>query len=148
MRRSEVTERVLDLAALAAEVSHGGAGAVATFVGTVREENGGRRVSGIDYSAYTAMANRELDTIAAVATARYPRLRLVIEHRVGTLVVGEASVIIAASHPHRAEALAAVQFALEELKKRVPIWKREHYADGTREWVHASSSRATEDGTT
>ncbi len=139
--RVGIVSRTLEPAALVAEVSHAGAGAVATFIGTVREVNDGQRVQGIEYTAYEQMATRELAVIAGVAAARYPRLRLAVEHRVGTLAVGEASVVIAASHPHRAEALAAVQFVLEELKRRVPIWKREHYVDGTREWVHAGSSR-------
>lgn len=139
--RVGIVSRALDPAALVAEVSHAGAGAVASFIGTVRDVNDGRPVEGIDYSAYEGMATRELAAIAEGAAARFPRLRLAVEHRVGTLAVGEASVVIAASHPHRADAFAAVQFVLEELKRRVPIWKREHYTDGTREWVHAGSSR-------
>lgn len=139
--RVGIVARALDPAALTAEVSHGGAGAVATFIGTVRDTNDGKAVDGMEYSAYEAMATRELTAIAAVAAEQHPRLRVAVEHRVGTLDVGDASVVIAASHPHRAEALAAVQFVLEELKRRVPIWKREHYVDGTREWVHAGSAR-------
>lgn len=139
--RAAVVPRPLDAADLVAAVSHADAGAVASFIGTVRATNDGKAVDGIEYSAYDAMAKRELAAIAEVAVEQYPRLRLAVEHRVGALDIGDASVVIAASHPHRAEALAAVQFVLEELKRRVPIWKREHYADGTREWVHAGSSR-------
>src|SRR5581483_10982119 len=96
--RVGIVSRTLEPAALVAEVSHAGAGAVATFIGTVREVNDGQRVQGIEYTAYEQMATRELAVIAEVAAARYPRLRLAVEHRVGTLAVGEASVVIAASH--------------------------------------------------
>lgn len=140
MNRVAVVERPLDLSALVAEVSQPGAGAVATFVGVVRDENDGKAVTGIEYSAYGPMAASELESIVTVAAANFAGLRVVVEHRVGTLVVGDASVIIAASHPHRAEALAAVRFVIEALKRRVPIWKREHYADGGREWVQASAA--------
>lgn len=142
MRRVAIVNRPLDTAALQAEVSDPGAGAISVFVGTVRASNAGRDVSGIEYSAYPEMARRELDAIAAEVTSRFPGLRVVIEHRVGELVVGEASVVIAASHAHRGEALAATTRVIEELKRRVPIWKCEHYVDGTREWVHAASSAA------
>ena len=139
MSRVAVVERPLNLAALVDEVSQPGAGAIATFIGVVRDANDGRAVTGIDYSAYRPMAASELESIVTVATGKVDGLQVAVEHRVGTLEVGDASVIIAASHAHRAEALAAVQFVIEELKRRVPIWKREHYADGTREWVHAAA---------
>ncbi|MBM4193615.1 MAG: molybdenum cofactor biosynthesis protein MoaE [Gemmatimonadetes bacterium] len=143
MRRSALVERALDAARLEAEVAHGGAGAIAVFVGTVRDVNDGRPVTAIEYSAYGPMAERELERILEEACASAPALRAVVEHRIGLLAVGEASVVIAVSHPHRAEALRAVETIIEELKQRVPIWKREHYVDGTREWVHAGSSQVT-----
>lgn len=132
-----IVARPLELDALIAAVSHPSAGAVVTFAGTVRDVNGARRVSGIEYTAYEAMATRELRAIAEAAVDRYPALALAVEHRVGYLAVGEVSVAIVASHPHRAEAFDAVRFVIEEIKRRVPIWKREHYADGSRVWVHA-----------
>lgn len=144
--RVAIVARPLDLQALVAEVAHPGAGAVASFVGTVRDANDGRAVTGIEYTVYEAMAIRELEAIAGAAVAQRPGLRLVVEHRAGTLAVGEASVVIAASHPHRAEALSAAALVLEELKRRVPIWKRELYVDGTREWVHAGSLRGVPPG--
>jgi molybdopterin synthase catalytic subunit len=92
-------------------------------------------VSGIDYSAYAAMALHELTAIVAEAEATYPGAQVVCEHRTGSLGLGEASVAIAAAHAHRAPAFDACRFVIEELKRRVPIWKREHYVDGTRAWV-------------
>lgn len=108
------------------------------FIGTVRDSNAGRPVSGIEYTAYVGMAERELAAIVEEAESREPGARVVVEHRIGTLEIGDASVVIAASHPHRAQAISTCSFVIEELKRRVPVWKREHYLDGTREWVHAS----------
>jgi molybdopterin synthase catalytic subunit len=81
------------------------------------------------------MATRELDSIVREAAARFGTMHVVIEHRLGTLDIGDASVVIAVAHPRRAAAFDAARFVIEELKRRVPIWKREHYADGTLEWV-------------
>ena len=138
-RVSAIVTRPLDPAALLAAVADAGHGATALFIGTVREVNDGRAVTGIDYSAYEAMAERELAAILAEAAARFATdegaPRLAAEHRVGTLGIGEASVAVAAAHARRAPAMDAVRYAVEELKRRVPIWKREHYADGTREWL-------------
>jgi molybdopterin synthase catalytic subunit len=133
--RTAIVEHPLDPSALLAEVAAPSNGASILFVGTVREINDGRDVTGIDYSAYVAMARRELDAIAAEAVLRYHTDQVVVEHRLGTLRVGEASVAIAVAHPRRAAAFDASRFVIEQLKQRVPIWKREHYVDGTREWV-------------
>ena len=133
--RSAIIERPIDTAALLREVSDDSCGAATLFVGTVRDVNDGRPVTGIDYAAYTAMAEEELARVAAEAAARFAAPRLVVEHRVGTLALGEASIAIAVAHPHRAAALDAQRFVIEEVKRRVPIWKREHYADGSRAWV-------------
>lgn len=134
MRTAVVTD-VLDPAALLAEVASVRNGAAVLFVGTVREVNEGRAVTGIDYRAYEAMAERELAAIATEAAERFGTRDLVVEHRLGSLALGEASVVVATAHPHRAQAYEASRFVVEELKRRVPIWKREHYVDGTREWV-------------
>jgi molybdopterin synthase catalytic subunit len=140
--RTAVVERPIDGAALLAEVGHPSAGATAVFVGTVRETNLGRPVTGIEYAAYTAMAERELAAIARDAAARFAPLRLVVEHRTGTLGLGDISIVIAAAHPHRGPAMDAMREVIEAVKARVPIWKREHYADGTREWVDPTASPA------
>src|SRR4051812_34498755 len=118
-------------------------GATLLFIGTVRELNEGRAVSGMEYSAYQAMAVQELETIAAEAVARFGSEDIVVEHRLGTLELGEASVAIAVAHPHRGAAYDASRYVIEQLKQRVPIWKLEHYVDGTREWVAALSAAAT-----
>jgi molybdopterin synthase catalytic subunit len=137
--RAALVDRPLDPAALLAEVAGSAHGATALFVGTVREQHAGRAVSGIDYVAYGPMAERELAAIVAEAAAGDGG-SVVCEHRVGTLAVGEASVAIAAAHPHRAPAFDACRYVIEQIKRRVPIWKREHYVDGTRGWVDPTAA--------
>jgi molybdopterin synthase catalytic subunit len=141
MRHAIVTAPI-DLGALVTEVQAPANGAQALFVGTVREHNDGRAVTGIDYAAYDEMAALELGRIVREAVARFGTTDIAVEHRVGTLVVGEASVAVAVGHPRRAPAMDAMRYVIEELKKRVPIWKREHYADGSRAWVEATTSAA------
>ena len=105
------------------------------FAGTVREVNDGRPVTGMEYTAYEPMALRELERIVDEAADRFATEDVVVEHRLGSLDVGEVSVAIVAAHAHRARAFEAARYIIEELKRRVPVWKLEHYADGTREWV-------------
>ena len=133
--RTAVVERTLDPASLLAEVASTANGATVLFVGTVREVNEGRAVTGIDYAAYSAMADSELQSIATETAARFGTTHIVVEHRIGTLGLGEASIVIAVAHPRRAASFEAARLIIEEVKRRVPIWKREHYADGTREWI-------------
>lgn len=135
MRRVEIVTREIAPAALIAEVQSGEFGAISLFVGTVRDTNEGRSVTAIDYSAYASMAESELEKIGAEAEDRFGVKALVVEHRVGGLALGDVSVAIAAAHAHRAPALDCTRFVIDEIKKRVPIWKLEHYADGAREWV-------------
>jgi len=118
-----------------AEVQSEEFGAISVFAGTVRDTNDGRSVTAIDYTAYTSMAESELESILAEAQGRFGVMEIVVEHRVGTLALGDVSVAIVAAHAHRAPALDCTSYVIEEIKKRVPIWKREHYADGAREWV-------------
>lgn len=133
--RTALVEHPLDPTALLAEVANVGSGATTVFVGTVRRTNQGREVTGIDYSAYAPMAAAEMQRIAEEAAERFGTPQIVIEHRLGTLSLGEASIAIAVSHARRAAAMDAQQFIIEEFKARVPIWKREHYVDGERAWV-------------
>ena len=133
--RAALVTRPLDVAALVAEVAHPGTGATTLFVGTVRDQHEGRAVSGIDYEAYGPMALRELETILAEAAERFATDRVVVEHRLGTLAVTEASIAIAVAAPRRVAALEAQRYVIEAVKARVPIFKREHYVDGTRAWV-------------
>lgn len=133
--RTALVGNPLDIASVVQELTAPENGALSLFVGTVREENDGRMVSGIEYNAYAPMAARELTAIAAEASQQFGTPHVIIEHRTGYLAVGEASVLIGVSHPRRAQAMDATRWIIESLKARVPIWKREHYTDGTREWV-------------
>jgi molybdopterin synthase catalytic subunit len=140
--RAAIVPTPLDPAALLAEVASVANGASILFVGTVRDVNDGRPVSGIEYTAYESMAARELESIVSEAASRFGTRDIVVEHRIGSLGLGEASVVIAVAHAHRAQAYDASRFVIEELKRRVPIWKREEYVDGTREWVDPTAARA------
>lgn len=135
--RSAIVDRPIDPAALLAEVADRSNGASVLFLGTVRDINDGREVSGIEYRAYQEMAARELEAIVREAADRFDTQYLTVEHRIGRLGLGEISVGIAAAHPHRAAAYDASRYVIEEIKRRVPIWKREAYVDGTREWVNS-----------
>ena len=110
-------------------------GAAVLFLGIVRDHADGRPVTGMTYEAYEEMAEPVLREIALEAAQRSGSDRVAVVHRVGDLRVGEASVAIAVSSPHRAEAFDASRYVIEEIKKRLPVWKKEHYADGSREWV-------------
>ena len=135
MSRFALVQREIDPASLIKEIASAEYGATSLFIGTVRGVNDGRSVSGIDYSSYTAMAEAELERILDEAEDRFGVSALIVEHRVGPLSLGDVSVAIAAAHAHRAPALDCTRYVIEEIKKRVPIWKMEHYIDGTREWV-------------
>lgn len=133
--RSALVRRAIDVSALIGEVSDASNGAISLFVGTVRSRNDGRDVLGIEYSAYDSMAEKEMTVILSESQQKFAVSHVVVEHRLGELAIGDASVVIAVAHPHRAPALDATRYIIEELKRRVPIWKLELYADGAREWV-------------
>ena len=142
MRAAMVTS-VIDAAALVAEVARGTNGATALFLGTVRSSNDGREVTGIEYSAYDEMAVTEMEAILEEAARKFDITEGAIEHRTGALSIGDASICVAVAAPHRAPAMNALRFIVDETKSRAPIWKLEHYADGTREWVGATKDAAT-----
>jgi molybdopterin synthase catalytic subunit len=142
MRRASILTSEIDPGSLINEVGAPQHGAISLFIGTVREVNDGRSVSAIEYSAYQSMASAELERILDEAEARFGVSALVVEHRIGLLGLGDVSVAIAAAHPHRGPALDCTRYVIEEIKKRVPIWKKEHYTDGTREWVDPSLVQA------
>ncbi len=133
--RTAIVDRPINGNALIGEVASNRNGATILFVGTVREVNDGSAVSGLDYSAYKGMAESELATIVLEAAERWGTSDIAVEHRVGSLDLGDASVAIAVAHPHRGEAYEASRYIIEELKKRLPVWKREHYTDGRSDWV-------------
>jgi molybdopterin synthase catalytic subunit len=130
----------IDPIALVRAVSSPGNGAVILFLGAVRQVNEGRDVTGIDYAAYEGMALRELQAIVEEGATRFGTADIVIEHRLGELQVEDISVGIAVGHPHRDTAYAVSRWLIEELKRRVPIWKREQYADGTIAWVDPTAT--------
>ncbi|HEY8552387.1 MAG TPA: molybdenum cofactor biosynthesis protein MoaE [Thermaerobacter sp.] len=130
-----VTASPLSLDELFRSVTRDGHGAVVLFVGITRRFTGERETRRLEYEAYLPMAAEELARIGAEAEARWPGVRVAIGHRTGPVAIGEASVVVAAAAPHRPDAFAAARYAIDELKVRAPIWKREHYADGRVEWV-------------
>jgi molybdopterin synthase catalytic subunit len=144
--RVAIVDGPINVASLIAEVSDESCGASAAFLGSVRNVNDDRPVSGIEYSAYRSMATREMTAILREAEERFGVTRIVVEHRLGTLALGDVSVAVVAAHPHRAPALDATRYVIEQLKRRVPIWKLEQYVDGTREWVSASGIGNRESG--
>jgi molybdopterin synthase catalytic subunit len=131
---SHLSLRPLDLDALIETVAAPDHGGVVTFVGTVRNHHQGRQVTGLSYSAYEPMAESVCEAITAEAERRWP-VRIAVVHRLGDLEIGDTAVAIAAGSAHRDEAFAACRYVIEEIKRRVPIWKRERFADGTEEWV-------------
>lgn len=133
--RSAISDDVIDVESLLAEVERDSNGATVLFIGTVRDQHNGRPVTGIEYACYGPMATRELASICTEASERFATLDIVVEHRIGHLFVGEASVAIAVAHARRAAAYEASRYIIEQIKRRLPIWKREEYTDGTREWV-------------
>ena len=133
-----VTEEPLSLDATVAEVADESAGAIATFTGTVRRQSRGREVTHLEYEAYAEMAEDVMAQLAADLEARHELCRVAIHHRVGRLEIGEASVVIAVSAPHRQDALAACREAIDKLKETVPLWKKEFY-EGGEEWIGRGS---------
>ena len=129
-----VTRDPLDPAALLAEARRDGDGGLTLFVGVVRNNADGRAVTEMEYEAYEPMAEREMERIEEELSALHPGVRLVMRHRIGRLRVGEVAVVVAASAPHREEAFAACRAGIEEIKARVPVWKREWGPDGS-VWV-------------
>jgi molybdopterin synthase catalytic subunit/molybdopterin converting factor small subunit len=120
------------------EVRSDEAGAIATFTGTTRDRSRGRSVTHLDYEAYEGMAEKVMEAIADGLRARYELTAIAIHHRIGRVTIGETSVVIAVSAPHRQDALAACKDAIDELKERVPLWKKEVY-EGGEEWIGRGS---------
>jgi molybdopterin synthase catalytic subunit len=129
-----VTDKPIDLQVLVDYVTDAEAGAIATFIGTTRNNNEGRKVIALDYEAYPEMAEKELARIGEDAKKKWPICRMAIVHRIGPVQITEASVIIVVSSAHRDAAFAACRFAIEEIKKTVPIWKKEVY-EGGEVWI-------------
>lgn len=138
-----ITTDPLALDRVVEQVAGPGRGAIATFTGAVRDHHQGRPVTGIEYHAYTEMAERILVEIGRRIEARYDDCRVAIHHRIGPLTIGDASVVIAVAAPHRKEALAGCAAAIEILKSEAPIWKKEFYGDGA-SWIEGPGSGPAE----
>ncbi|MDP6560245.1 MAG: molybdenum cofactor biosynthesis protein MoaE [Candidatus Binatia bacterium] len=133
-----LTNKTINIQELVDHVNHPKAGAIATFVGTTRDHNEGRKVTLLEYEAYAEMAEKELARLGEQATKQWKIERMAIVHRLGAVHIGEASVIIAVSAAHRQDAFEACRFAIEELKKSVPIWKKEYF-EGGEVWIESRS---------
>jgi molybdopterin synthase catalytic subunit len=131
-----LTHDPIDYHALTESVRSANSGAVVLFLGTVREMTGGRRTVALDYEGYPPMAEAKLAELEATARSRWPIDRVGIIHRLGHMELGDISVAVAVSCPHRLQAFEAGKFLIDELKVTVPIWKKENWDDGTTEWVH------------
>jgi molybdopterin synthase catalytic subunit len=139
-----VTHERLDPQAVAAAVATETCGAVALFVGLVRNHNLGRQVLWLDYEAFAPLARRTFGRIAGEAAARWPSVDVAIHHRTGRIEIGEASVVIAAASAHRADAFAACRYAIERVKQIAPIWKHEHF-DGGEVWIEGATADPEDD---
>ncbi len=139
--RYDVTMDPIDPRELEAVVSHPGAGAICTFSGIVRDNSRGQSVTHLDYEAYAEMAVPQMKKIGQEIKDRWPEARVAMAHRTGHLEIGEVSVVVSVSCPHRAEAFEACRWGIDRLKDSVPIWKKEHAADGTF-WIEGQEASA------
>jgi molybdopterin synthase catalytic subunit len=137
----ELTNRPLDSKRMETAVAHKGAGAICTFTGIVRDNSRGQSVTHLDYEAYEEMAVAQMRGIGDEIGERWPEARVAMAHRTGSLEIGEASVVVSVSCPHRAEAIAACKWGIDRLKESVPIWKKEHAADGTY-WIEGDQAKS------
>lgn len=128
-------------ASVADRVADDRAGAIVLFLGVARRFTDGRETDALDYESYEAMAVAELEKIEAEARRRWPLTQALIVHRLGPVAIGEASVAVAVSSPHRVDAFAAASWIMDTVKADAPIWKREHWSDGGEEWVHPTGEQ-------
>lgn len=140
----ELTHDVIDYHQLTEDVRSDQAGAVVLFLGTVREMTGDRRTLALDYDAFPAMAIAKMEELEAQAREKWPVINVAISHRLGHLELGEISVAVAVSSPHRDVAFEAGRFLIDTLKVTVPVWKKENWDDGTTEWVHPGTGEVSD----
>ena len=138
----ELTAEPLDARRLEAAVADRGAGAICTFTGVVRDNSRGESVTHLEYEAYGGMAERQMQAIVDEIAGRWPEARVAMAHRTGPLEIGEASVVVSVSCPHRAEAIAACKWGIDRLKESVPIWKKEFARSGA-VWIEGAEARPT-----
>jgi len=142
----EITSEPIDHVAAVERVRSPRAGAVCSFLGTVRELTGDLKTAYLDYEAYPEMARKKLAELEEQARSRWPIIELAMVHRLGHLDLGEVSVVVAVSCPHRDEAFEACRWLIDTLKEVVPIWKKERRADGTEEWAHPGLTPVKQEG--
>lgn len=147
MIHTRITHAPLDPQEVLGEVGSESDGAVLLFLGVVRDHHDGRAVTGLEYEAYRSMAERVLAAIGHEAGEAFGLERASIAHRVGSLQVGEVSMAIAVASPHRAEAYEASRYIIENVKARLPVWKKEHYTDGSATWVDGRTPTGAGTGT-
>ena len=135
----ELTDQPIDGSRVLTSVQTTQAGAVVLFLGTVREFTQGRQTTHLHYEAYRPMAESKLRELADEASQRWPILNVAIAHRLGRMELGDVSVAVAVSSPHRPDAFEAGRYLIDRLKEVVPIWKQEHWSDGEVEWVHPAT---------
>jgi molybdopterin synthase catalytic subunit len=142
----QLIDHAIDTNALVDSARHPAAGAIVLFLGTTRELTGGRQTVALDYETYHEMAERRLAELETEARRRWHLIECIVVHRLGRVPPTEVSVAVVVSTPHRADAFAAGQWLIDSLKRDVPIWKREQWADGSREWVHPGFKTEGETG--
>lgn len=129
-----LTQDPIDLPSLVAQISRADHGAIVTFTGAVRDSHAGREVTALAYSSYESMAEHECADVVREAEAKWP-VRVALQHRLGNLAIGDVAVAVTVASAHREDAFVACRWVIDQVKARVPIWKRETYADGTVAWV-------------
>jgi len=134
----QISSAPLDPAGLKASLSDAHAGACVTFEGWVRDHNNDRPVQALDYEAYGPLAEKEGARIIAEALAKFPVTRVICVHRTGALQIGDLAVWVGVASAHRGAAFDACRYLIDEVKARVPVWKKEHYADGSTEWINCA----------
>jgi molybdopterin synthase catalytic subunit len=139
MKKFQISEQRIDCDALKQSMQHDQAGAFICFEGWVRNHHDGRRVQALGYQAYTALAEAEGEKILAEARERFGILNAVCVHRIGDLLIGDCAVWVGVTAAHRDAAFAACRFVIDEVKQRVPIWKKEQYEDGSSDWLHPTA---------
>jgi molybdopterin synthase catalytic subunit len=138
----QLTHETIDYASLTEAVRSHAAGAVVLFLGTVREMTNGRQTAALDYEAFPEMAAAKFEELIGEAREKWSIVNAAIVHRLGRLELGDVSVAVAVSTPHRQQAFEAGQYLIDRLKEVVPIWKKENWSDGTTEWVHPGVDHA------
>ncbi|MCT6924167.1 molybdenum cofactor biosynthesis protein MoaE [Metasolibacillus sp.] len=130
----EITDKPIDVEQVRGKVVSRNAGAITVFIGTVREMTAGKKTLHLEYQAYTLMALKMFEQIAKEVQERWTDAQIAISHRIGHLAISDIAVVIAVSSPHRKAAYEANEYAIDRIKQIVPIWKKEHWEDGT-EWI-------------